>query len=211
MNGTCSTGEFRVLRRPNYSVHPVGKGQGRRPEAHRPKSERTTIRASESRPRADQGGALIQTRWIAQRSLGQRPIKTHYFDTISSVHDAMDEGWRDLVLIGCLGGSDSLAVGLLQPAGPGVSLPASGLVLCFMQSLQQKVPRLYPMYPTGGLQPMPSTEEFHAMPNLAERYIAGPPSWPVPPIVQDFGPSQILSWIRPTLVIAKFPIYAPIP
>jgi hypothetical protein len=40
------------------------------------------------------------------------------------------------------------------------------------------------------------------MPNLTaqkRRYIAAnPPSWPVPPIVQvqDFGPSQILSWLR---------------
>lgn len=101
MNGTCSTGKSRVLRRPPKCQQQKAKRpEAKSPQGPSPKTRETTIRASESRPRADQGGALCLTRWIAQRSLGQHPISPHNFDTIPSVHDAMDGGWRDSVLIG---------------------------------------------------------------------------------------------------------------
>jgi hypothetical protein len=172
VNGICSTRKSRVLRRPPNNKRPRGqKPKAKSPQGPSPKTRETTIRAGESRPRADQGGALCLTRWIAQRSLGQHPISPHNIDTIPSVHDAMDGGWRDSVLIGSA--LKEGRVPFLLPAGPGVSLPACewiGLPLCFMQlvcwpwlaAVASSRPGTLNV-PDKPFQAHASTEELHAI------------------------------------------------
>ncbi|KAJ5461335.1 uncharacterized protein N7458_002887 [Penicillium daleae] len=97
VDGTCSTGEFRVLRRPRDPETP----QGQKPTAHGPKpcqSENQTPNKHDQRVTAEGG-----SRWRAKPNpvdcaaevWGNNPISPHELDTISSVHDAMDGAWRD--------------------------------------------------------------------------------------------------------------------